>query len=105
MPHPHLVGIRIAPCYHAAAGGMRIVPVLHVVLLGHARRTRITDVVVAGEVLHWLRGVAIDEEKAPYLGLVHTSRMPARQRAWLSWQQRNIREDLAGRADQPAACI
>jgi hypothetical protein len=81
---------------------MGVVPVLHVVLLGHARRPGIADVVVAQEVLDLLRCVAVDEEEPPYLGLVRALRVPHRQRARLPGKQRRIGEDLAGRADQPA---
>src|SRR5207253_4603847 len=85
----------------AAARGMGVVPVLHVVLLGEAGRTRIANVVLAQEPFDLDRGVPVDQKPAPHLGLMRPAWMPDRDRARLARQQRGIREDLAGRADQP----
>src|SRR3954447_23427869 len=73
---PRLIGIRIAPGNGPAARLVRVVPVLHVVLLGHPRRTGVADVIIAQEVFDFLRRLAIDEEPAPYLGLMSAARMP-----------------------------
>src|SRR5215472_5478630 len=83
------------------ACGMRIVPVLHVVLLGHAARAGIADVVVAQEILDLRRCDAVDEIPAPYFRVMHAARMPRRDRARLARMQRRIGEDLPGAADQP----
>ena len=56
----------------------------------------IADVVVAQEIFDLLRRLAVDEEPAPYLGLVRAARMPDGDRARLARQQRDIGEDFAG---------
>src|SRR4029077_15690094 len=86
----------------AAAGGMSVVPVLHVVLLGQPGRTRVAYVVVAQEILDrgWCRGV--DQVPPPHLGLVRAARMPDRDRPRLPRMQRGIWKNLAGAADHPA---
>src|SRR5580700_8513884 len=81
-----LIAVRIAPRDRAAAGGMGVVPVLHVVLLGHAGRPGIADVVVAQEIFDGLRRVAVDKEEAPYLGLMRALWMPHREGARLARQ-------------------
>src|SRR6185369_2375703 len=60
----HLVVVGILAGDGAAAGGVRVVPVLHVVLLGQARRARVADVVVAEEVLDLGRRIGVDETTA-----------------------------------------
>src|SRR5204862_5711705 len=82
-----LVAVGVTPRDGPAAGGMRIVPVFHVVLLGHAGGTGIADVVVAQEVLYlpWRR--RIDQIPAPDFGLVRPARVPDRDRARLARMQ------------------
>src|SRR5262249_6927475 len=46
-----LIAVGVASRDRAAAGGVRVVPVLHVVLLGHPAGAGITDVIVAQEIL------------------------------------------------------
>src|SRR6202040_25202 len=94
-----LIAVRIAPRDRAAAGGMGVVPVLHVVLLGHAGGTGIADVVVAQEILDLWRGGAVDHVPAPDFGLVRSARMPDCDRARLPRMQCRIREDFAGAAN------
>src|SRR5437762_11791640 len=90
----------MTPRDRAAARGMRIVPVLHIVLFGHAARAGIADVIVAQEILDLGRRVLVDKEPAPHLGLVRALRMPRRHRARLARQQRSVREDLSGRSQE-----
>src|SRR5437763_919124 len=78
---PHLVGIRIASGDGPAARLVGVGPVLHVVLLGHPRRAGIADIIVAQDIFDFLRRLAIDEEPAPYLGLMRRARLPARDPA------------------------
>ena len=90
------------PRNNPPARRMGIIPILHVVLLGHSRRTGVADVIIAEEILHRARRVAIDEEKPPNLGLVRADRMPHRQRARLPGQQCHIGKNLARCTNQPA---
>src|ERR1700730_2709841 len=101
------IAVRIAPCDRAAARGMGVVPVLHVVLLGHAGGTGVADVVVAQEILDLRRGGAVDHVPAPDFGLVRSARMPDCDRARLPRMQCRIREDFAGAADdaRPLAAL
>src|SRR5260370_4102894 len=94
-----LVAVGVAPRDRPAAGGMRVVPVFHVVLLGHAGGAGIADVVIAQEILDLRRRRAVDHIPAPDLGLVRPARMPDGDRARLARMQRRIRKDLAGAAD------
>src|ERR1700732_778785 len=94
-----LIAVRMAPRDRAAAGGMGVVPVLHVVLLGHAGGTGVADVVVAQEILDRRWGGAVDHVPAPDFGLVRSSRMPDCNRARLPRVQCRMREDVAGATD------
>src|SRR2546427_9861519 len=75
---------------------MGVVPVFNVVLFGQSRRPRIPDVVLAQEVLHLGRRVAIDEIPSPDFGLVRAPRMPDGEGARLSRMERRVREDFPG---------
>src|SRR5437763_440152 len=86
-----LVAVRIAPRDSAAAGGMRVVPVLHIVLLGHPGGTGVADVVIAQEVLDLGWRGAVDHIPAPDLGPVRPPRMPDCDRARLPRMQCRIR--------------
>src|SRR3984885_7831316 len=92
----------MAPGDRAAAGGMGVVPVFHVVLLGHAGRARVANVVVAQEILDLLRRVAVDKQEPPDLGLVRALRMPHGERSRRARQRRSVGENLARGSDQPA---
>src|SRR5689334_12942063 len=94
-----LVTIGVAAGDRAAAGGVRVVPIFHVVLLGHAGGTGIADVVIAQEILDLLRRGAVDHVPAPDLGLVRPAGVPDRDRARLARMQCRVREDFAGAAD------
>src|SRR6516225_4638785 len=67
---PLLVAVGVAPRDRAATRCVRVVPVLHVVLLGHPSRAGITDVVVAQEILDLRRCRLVDQVPAPHLRLV-----------------------------------
>src|SRR5205814_10380749 len=95
-----LIAVRIAPRDRAAARGMRIVPVFHVILLGHAGRTGIADVVIAQEIVDLRRRRTVDQVPAPHFGLVRAARMPDGDRARLPRVQCRILEDFAGAADE-----
>src|SRR5262249_22304449 len=69
-----VVIVGVAAGDRAAAGGVRVVPILHVALLGHAAGAGIADVVVAQEFLDLARRIAIDIEPAPAFGLVRAAR-------------------------------
>src|SRR6185312_458480 len=97
---PLLVIVGIAPRDRAAAGGMGVVPVFHVVLLGHPGRPGVADVVVAQELLDLARRLAVDEKPAPAFGLVRSAGMPHRHRPRLPRQQRRVRKYLARRTDE-----
>src|SRR5262249_42057143 len=95
-----VVVVGIAPGDRAAARRMGVVPVFHVVLLGHAGRAGIADVIVAQELLDLAGRLAIDEEPAPAFRLMRPARVPHRHRPRLARQQRGVGEDLAGGAAQ-----
>src|SRR5262245_34264302 len=95
-----VVVVGIAPGDRAAARRMGVVPVFHVVLLGHAGRAGVADVIVAQELLDLAGRLAIDEEPAPAFRLMRPARVPHRHRPRLARQQRSVGEDLAGGADQ-----
>src|SRR5215469_10762419 len=94
-----LIAVGIAPGDRTAARGMRVVPILHVVLLGHAGGTGIADVVLAQKILDLRRRGAVDEIPAPHFGLVRAARVPHRDRARLARMQCRIGKDFAGAAD------
>src|SRR5262249_20226424 len=97
-----LIAIGVPARDRAAARRMRVVPILHVVLLGHATRAGIADVVIAQEVLDLGRRVLVDQEPTPDLGLVRAPRMPGGQGARLAREERGVREHLADERDHPA---
>ena len=82
-----------------AARGVQ--PVLHVVLLGHARRARVAHVEAAQHVLHLGRRIRIDQEEAPALGLGRAMRMPDAEAARLAAVVRRVGEQVAGERQQP----
>src|SRR5207248_8626984 len=102
VSQPLLVAVGVAPRNRAAACSMRVVPVLHVVLLGQPGRTRIADVIVAQEGFDLGWRCRVDEIPAPNLGLVRAARMPHRDRPGLARMQGGVREDLAGAAHDAA---
>src|SRR2546428_12320974 len=69
LPEAHLVVVGVAPRDDPLAGERGVVPVLHVVLLGHPGRSRIAEVIGPEHVLHFRRRVSIDQEPAPGSGL------------------------------------
>src|SRR2546422_3323243 len=75
---------------------MGVVPVVHVVLFGQPRRPRIPDVVLAQEVLHVRRRLAVDEIPSPDFGLVRAPRMPDGEGARLSRMERRVGKDFPG---------
>src|SRR4030095_8678552 len=92
----HLVVVGILAGDGAAAGRVCVVPVLHVVLLGQARRARIADVVVAEEVLHLGRRIGVDEVPAPHFRLMRAAGMPGGDGSRLTGEGRGIGEEQAG---------
>src|SRR5438132_12984239 len=101
MAEALLVAVGMAPRDRAAAGGMGVVPVLHVVLLGQPGGPRIADVIVAQERLDLWRCRGVDQVPAPDLGLMRATRVPHRDRARLTRMQRGILKYLARAADHP----
>src|SRR5262245_10263553 len=65
-----LVVIRALARDRAATRVVSVVPVLHVVLLGHATGARIAHVVLAQEPPDFLGGALVDEISAPHFGFV-----------------------------------
>src|SRR5204863_1200859 len=98
---PHLVVVGILARRGAAAGGVRVVPVFHVVLLGQPGRTRVADVVVTEEILHLGRRVGVDEIDPPALGLMWSARMPHGERPGLARERRCVRKHGARAAKKP----
>src|SRR5262245_23687254 len=86
----HLVVVGILACDGASARGVRVVPVLHVVLLGEPRRAGVADVVLAEEPLDLWRRVRVDEIPAPCLGLVRPARVPRGECPWLPRERRRV---------------
>src|SRR6266446_4860078 len=78
-----LVAVGVAPRDGAAAGRVRVVPVLHVVLFRQSGGPGIADVVLAQEVLHLGGRVGVDEIPPPHFRLVRAPRMPHGDRARL----------------------
>ena len=81
--HAHLVIIGVAPGNNAFTGSGGVVPVFHVVLFREPTRPGVAHVVMAQEVLDFLRGVLVHQEPAPGFGSESTPWMPNGDRARL----------------------
>src|SRR5499426_429506 len=100
LAEAHLVVVGVAPRDDTFAGEGGVVPVLHVVLLGHPSRTRIAQVVVPEHVLHLRRCIAIDQEPAPRLGPEGPARVPDGDGARLASQVRHVGEHVADQTEE-----
>src|SRR6202161_1832431 len=81
--HRLLIVERIAPGDRSSARGGRVEPVLHVVLLGHSGRTRVTHVIAEEIILDIVRRILVYEKEPPPLGGCRTVWMPGAEPARL----------------------
>src|SRR5215831_1707559 len=100
QPQAHLVIIGIAPGNNPLAGRRGVVPVLHVILLSHSRRTGIAHSVVAHDIFDFLGRIPVHQEPAPGLSLQRAARVPDGDRTWLSGQVGHTREHRAHQTQQ-----
>src|SRR3989441_1915342 len=100
LPEAHLVVVGVAPRDDPLAGERGVVPILHVVLLGHPGRPRIAQVIVPEHVLHFRRRVGIHQEPAPGFGPEGPARVPDGDGARLAGQVRRVGEHVADEAEE-----
>ena len=99
MPHPHRIGVVVAPRDRAARPFMRRAPILHVILLGQPGRALIADDIVAQHVLHLVRRLLRRQEDAPDLGLIRPVRVPGTH-ALYPVREGDVREDRPAMAEE-----
>src|SRR6058998_630446 len=100
LAEAHLVVVGVAPRDDPLAGERGVVPVLHVVLLGHPGRSRIAEVIVPEDVLHFRRRVGIHQEPTPGFGLQGPAWVPDGAGARLAGQVRRVGEHVADEAEE-----
>ena len=90
----------MAPGNDSLTGIVGVIPVLHIILLGQTRGTGIGDVIVTQEFSDFRRGILVDEEPAPGLMTVGTTRVPNGDTAWLAREIGHVWEHSTGAGKQ-----